>query len=293
MDLALKALVALCSVLFGLLGLVITSLAVLMSPAHGNGGDVAPVPAPIVVPAPPPAPPVEPAKPSKPKRPVILPWNAGDPFQGVSQRPPNAVLGGLTSPDGKETIMLDLQPHLRLKNTGGMGPRGPGTGAGLCVFTSINHAAFVQNVRCLQDLQKRMTREPGGGYPQKVDQYLGKFCPELSGKYSQLASLKATPDDMALLRDVLESGRLPCITYDGTLDPHYNYQHIEHMLNLVHLSPNWAAVLDNNFIGDKDIVWMTPAGLAWMLTAAHTRPGWVCVLHAPGRLPIPRNAKGE
>lgn len=302
MDLFLRVAAVLGSMLFALLGLIVTAVAVMTGlthhPASGSTLDTAPVVVPAIpVPAPAPAPTPSPS-PDKPdqnkpsKRRAILPWNAGDPFQGV-QRPPNAVEGGLTSPDGKETVMLDLQPALRLKNTGGMGRGGPGTGAGLCVFTSLNHAAFVQHVKCLQDLQKRMMSEPGGGYPQKVDQYIKRFCPDMVGKYTQLANFKATPEDLTLLRDVLLSGRLPCITYDGTLDPHYHYQHIEHMVNLIHLSPDWAAILDNNFIRDNQIIWMKPAALAWMLTAGHSRPGWVVVFHAPGRLPIPHNSHSK
>ena len=247
-------------------------------------GDAAPTmpQTPVFVPFQVPAPsPIQPDN-KKPRRP-LLPWRAGDQAMEAGT-PAMATIGsGLKSPDGTEEVIVDLPKHVRLKNTGGMGPRGPGSGDGLCVFTSINHMAFWQSVTCLQDLQQKMTHEPGGGYPQKVDQMLVRYCPDIKGHYVQ-----NTDCTLEYIRDVLESGRLVGITYSGELDPHY-HQHIEHMLNCIHLSEKWAAVLDNNFIADKDIVWMRPDALSYMNTSGHRRKGWAVVLLAPGPLPIPRN----
>src|SRR5438034_1317674 len=88
-------------------------------------------------------------------------------------------IGGNTSPDGKEEILCDLPGAEQLHNTGGMGPRGPGTGAGLCVFTSIEHTGRFQNEATLIGFQKKMTHEPGGGYPDKVDAMLAKYAPSV------------------------------------------------------------------------------------------------------------------
>jgi hypothetical protein len=238
-------------------------------------------PVPFAVPYPVPAPSPTPDD-KKPHRRPFLPWRAEDNVGAA--KPPNAIIGGLTSPDGTETVMLDLPPACRLKNTGGMGKGGPGTGSGLCVFTSLNHAAFWQSMPCLYDLQSKMTHEPGGGYPDKVDAMLARFCSEIKGQYVQ-----NTDCSLNFLRDVIESGRMPGITYDGTLDPHYQYHHIEHMVNCVSLTNAWAVVLDNNSIADNQLVWMKPEALDWMLTAGHTRKGWGVVFKAPGPLPIPRN----
>jgi hypothetical protein len=67
---------------------------------------------------------------------------------------------------------------------------------------------------------------------------------------------------------------------------------IAHMTNLVHLdppeaSPRWAAVLDNNFIGDNEIVWLTVDDLKsrWL----GNQGGWAVVLLAPRAPLAPRN----
>ena len=56
----------------------------------------------------------------------------------------------------------------------------PGKGLGLCVFTSIQYAAWWQDVRVLHDLQSKMKTQKGGGWPEKVDQVLGKSRPRSS-----------------------------------------------------------------------------------------------------------------
>ena len=127
-----------------------------------------------------------------------------------------------------------------------------------------------------------MTHEPGGGYPQKVDQMLVRYCPDIKGHYVQ-----NTDCTLEYIRDVLESGRLVGITYSGELDPHY-HQYIRAHAQLYPLERrSGARVLDNNFIADKDIVWMRPDALSYMNTSGHRRKGWAVVLLAPGPLPIP------
>src|SRR5262245_53923587 len=69
--------------------------------------------------------------------------------------------GGPLAPDGKTEVTCDIPVELRQKNTGGW------DGAGLCVFTSIEHSARFQNERRLWDFQKNMRSERGGGYPEK------------------------------------------------------------------------------------------------------------------------------
>src|SRR5229473_2691811 len=130
-------------------------------------------------------------------------------------------IGGKTSPDGKEIIICDLPGSEHLKNTGGVGPRGPGTGAGLCVFTSIELAGRYQNEISLVGFQKKMTHEPGGGYPDKVDQMLAKYAPNVI--YVQYAG-----KDVTLLKLALKTGRMVCVTYGYS--PRYGGP-IAHMVN--------------------------------------------------------------
>ena len=68
----------------------------------------------------------------------------------------DAKVGGDSAPDGTP-VQIDMPQNLRMHNTGGR------DGSGLCVFTSINHAAIWQNVAQLKDFQKWMKSKPGGG----------------------------------------------------------------------------------------------------------------------------------
>src|SRR5258707_764691 len=72
-------------------------------------------------------------------------------------------LGGPTGPDGKTEVVCDLPVSERMRNSGGR------DGAGLCVFTSVQNAARYQNEGRLVNFQADMRKEPGGGYPAKLD----------------------------------------------------------------------------------------------------------------------------
>jgi len=173
-----------------------------------------------------------------PENPIRKPWR---PFrEGVED-----FREGETGPKGEEPI-CDLPLSLRMKNTGGMGPGGPGTGSGLCVFTSINHSAFFQQCEALFNFQKQMTREPGGGYPEKVDAMIAKYAP--GTQYVQ-----HTGGDEDFLKLALKTGRMPGVTYAGR-DNRYGGP-IAHMVNLIYLDENSACILDNNF--PTKPLWMT------------------------------------
>jgi hypothetical protein len=180
------------------------------------------------------------------------------------------VLGGNVSPDGKTTVQIDVPAAMRNKNL-------PGTdGGGLCVWASITHAAKYQSIAPLTDLLQQMTRKPGGGWPQRVDQ-------ELSARPVDYGQYEG--QDLTVISAALLAGKLPSVTYNGH-DPHYPNRSISHMVNCVCLTPQWAAVLDNNFIGANDIVWMTPQEFAQRWTGKGG--GWAVVLFGPkANLPMP------
>jgi len=187
-------------------------------------------------------------------------------------------LGG-TSRDGIKASLL-LPRSERLKNTGGSdGPRGPGSGSGLCVFTSIAHAARWQNVDSLKDFQAWMRFRPGGGYPAKVDDMIARYTTEQG--VAKPAYLQYEGLDTDLVRAAVESGRMPCVTYDGR-DPHYR-GHIEHMVNVIGFSDRWVVVLDNNFVDDAGLVWLTPAEFKdrFVGQGGRGRQGWAVVLLQP------------
>jgi hypothetical protein len=182
-------------------------------------------------------------------------------------------VGGRTSPDGSEQIMIDLPGSEQLKNTGGR------DGAGLCVFTSITHAGRWANETSLFDFQQKMKSEQGGGWPEKVDQMMQKYAPSVD--YVQYSG-----PDPSIIKLALHTGRMPCVTYGYS--PRYGGSgRISHMVNCVHLSEKWAAVLDNNFPGETTYEWMTPQEFQyrWQLGGG----GWVVVVCHEGPPPIPVN----
>lgn len=153
-------------------------------------------------------------------------------------------VGGPTAPDGRTQVICDLPVDQRTRNVGGR------DGLGLCVFSSIGHSARWQNERRLVNFQKQMRAEPGGGWPEKVDRMIEKY-----GKGTRYVQYEG--GDPSILELALKTGRMPGVTYDGR-DPHYGGR-IAHMVNLVYIDKDKAAVLDNNFVepAEQSIVWMS------------------------------------
>jgi hypothetical protein len=209
---------------------------------------------------------ISPSKPAPAPQPPPKPRTPWDDSEKLT-------VGGPVSPDGKTEIQCDLPVAQRTKNVGGT------DGAGLCVFSSIGHAARWQNEKRLVDFQEKMKKEPGGGYPEKVDRMIAKY-----GKGTQYIQYEGK--DPTLLKLALKTGRMPSVTYDGH-DPHYGmHSYIAHMVNLVYLDDAQACILDNNFIGDNDFVWMTTKEFYDRWTGDG---GWAVVLLAPPPPPVPKN----
>jgi hypothetical protein len=180
-------------------------------------------------------------------------------------------VGGRTSPDGAEQLQIDLPASEHLKNVGGK------DGSGLCVFTSVEHSGRWQNVEQLHGFQGKMRKEEGGGWPEKVDKMVAKYAPGTT-------YLQYSGDDTSLLKLALKTGRMPAVTYGYS--PRYGGSgRIAHMVNLVHLTPKWAAILDNNFPGEDKYEWMAPAEFTrrWKLGGG----GWAVFLLSPPPPPPP------
>lgn len=183
-------------------------------------------------------------------------------------------VGGRTSPDGAEQIQIDLPGKEQLKNVGGR------DGAGLCVFTSLEHSGRWQNVEQLTGFQSKMKKEEGGGWPEKVDKMVSKYAPGIT-------YLQYQGNDPTLLKLALKTGRMPAVTYGYS--PRYGGSgRIAHMVNLVHFSDKWTAVLDNNFPGENNYEWMAPVEFVrrWKLGGG----GWAVFLLAPPPPPAPAPA---
>jgi hypothetical protein len=157
----------------------------------------------------------------------------------------DAVEGGPIDPATGVEIMIDLPGESHMKNKGGS------DGAGLCVYTSVNHAAYWQSVDELYDLQRWMTRYPGGSYPEKFDRSMQE---KTRGKFRDYLNITGREQCRELCRRALASGRMVSTTY-GYSDRYG--EAVAHMVNLVHLSSGRACILDNNFPGENRYEWMS------------------------------------
>lgn len=171
-----------------------------------------------------------------------------------------------------QPIDVELPQRFHLKNRGGS------DGSGLCVFASLSHAGVWHNDPVSQGMFQFMFTRPGGGYPSKVDamyqaaaRQAGKPVPEY---------IQHTGGDMEFLKLAIKTGRYPSVTYAG-YDGVYYAGRVAHMVNLVHLSDQWAAIHDNNYPGKW--LWMSPSEFEsrWKAMGG----GWAVVLLKPGKPP--------
>lgn len=185
--------------------------------------------------------------------------------------------------DGTE-VQVDLPRVLHVKNVGGS------DGAGLCVFTSIQHSAYWQRVEPFQGFQAFMRSQRGGGWPEKVDAMAKMLCTK-QGVEKPLY-LQVQSNDLDVLRLACKTGRMPAITYAYSPTKRYGGQKIAHMVNLVAAGvgqgpdgKGWWVILDNNY----------PGSYEWMSEAEFTRAyrggaqGWCVILLDPAPPPPPRN----
>ena len=223
----------------------------------------------------------------EPVKPLVKPWfprrpcppNRPCPGEDAAERlafpPVGAItLGGPVGPGGVE-VACDLPVELRKKNIGSHVD-----GAGMCVATSIMHAARYQSVPELWNLQEQAAKMPGGAYPAKVDMYFAKFAPGVS-------FLQYEGHETTILELALRTGRLPSVTYDGR-DVRYGGARIAHMVNAVALTETQAAILDNNFVSPpNEILWLSRQEFLSRWTGG--RSGWAVILLSESPPPPPRS----
>ena len=79
---------------------------------------------------------------------------------------------------------------------------------------------------------------------------------------------------------------MACVTYAGRDGVRYPGP-IAHMVCLVHFDDRWACLLDNNGVGENQLLWMTPSDFVrrWRGGGA----GWAVVFLAPPPPWPPRN----
>lgn len=176
------------------------------------------------------------------------------------------------SPSGVAAT-VDLPASQHIKNVGGS------DGAGLCVFTSTQHAARWHNLSYMEGFRTWMERKPGGGWPEKLDKMLAQFCRE-KGVPVPLY-VQHTGGDEAFLDLAIHTDRMPCVTYAGRDD--FYRGRIAHMVNLAHIDGTTAAIIDNNRPGSW--VWMTRA--EFLQRWRDNDGGWAVVFLDPPPPPHP------
>lgn len=193
-----------------------------------------------------------------------------------------ASVGSWISPDGKERAKCQIPGRLHQKNTGGS------DGAGLCVFASLKHAGHHNSIRAFQEIFDWMRRHPGGGYPSKVDAMMKRMCEEKGIEVPQY--LQVESKDLEILKLACKNRLMPSVTYSKSPTGRYGGATISHMVTLVHASDNWFAILDNNYIGENSIEWMTPQ--EFLRTYAYSGNGWsVIPLSGQAPPPMPHNGR--
>lgn len=193
----------------------------------------------------------------------------------------SATIGGKLAPDGKSEIAIDLPGSQHLKNVGGS------DGAGLCVFTSISHAARWSRVELLENFRDWMRKYPGGGWPEKVDTMIGKIAKEKGVPPPLYMQVQGGREKLDLLRAALASNRMVCVTYSFSPTGRYGGKRIAHMVNLVHLDDKYACILDNNYPGENAYEWISVDQFVQTFTGG--KSGWAVILIDAGPPPLPWN----
>lgn len=264
---------------WGWIFLATAAVGVIAVAVYDRPATVAPAPAP----APPPCPDGK-CPPRKPWGDRPAPAREAEKWRvdGVDFRA-GAVISGPIFPDGTE-IQCDYPGDRHRRNTASHG-------LGLCVFTSIHHAADWQDIPTLLEMPKWLIDSgiPGGGYPSKVTQLIARLSKERGASVPDYFQIEASADEaFPLLRAATRSGRMVCITYYRSPTGRYGGSRISHMVNLPHLCEKWAAVLDNNYPGADKYEVMSPAELRSAACGSDGRL-WAIVFAAPGPPPVPHH----
>lgn len=195
----------------------------------------------------------------------------------------DAKVGGKVAPDGKTEIQIDLPGSQQSKNIGSPPPNGPGC----CVFRSIDHAARWQNLPALQQFPEWMVSKhiAGGGWPAKVSELIPEIAADRKLPVPDYVQVQGS--DLTILKLATATGRMPAVTYGISPTGRYGGSRIAHMVNCVHATDTYFAVLDNNYIGESNYEWMSPTEFSQSYTI--NGGGWAVILLDVGPPPAPRN----
>jgi hypothetical protein len=213
------------------------------------------------------------SQPKKPRQPNKSSWVNGVEYDGVP-------------------ITCDLAESQQMKNIGSRLD-----GAGMCVFSAIEMAARYQNLEQMRGWRNWCAAKyRGGGWPQKVDQCLAAWF-KLKGiepiPYLQYLGKEPEP----LLALINRTNRMGSVTYGFSpryIDARNPSGLIGHMVNNVLYENKYGTVLDNNFIGDRNLEWMPKEELVRRMRLqpnGQVGAAWVFVWLPPGAPPPPKGKR--
>jgi hypothetical protein len=169
-------------------------------------------------------------------------------------------------------VVVDLPKEQHVRNFGA-----PEDGQGLCVFASMDMAARWHHMHELIDVIHKVRK--GGGWPEKVRDVIGELAPQRHFVQYEGVSPSILDASMAARSPV-------CVTYGYS--PRYGNQTIYHMVILVHLDAEWAAIVDNNFPGTFEWMSRTEFIKRWCHPG---HKGWAYTFLEAPPPPIPRSAE--
>ena len=185
----------------------------------------------------------------------------------------SASVGGLNGPTGERAI-CDLPESQHLRNAAGR------DGSGLCVFTSLDHSGRWHNNEVLIGMRDYMKQFPGGGWPEKVDEYVQRRAKQIGKPVPKYVHIQSTRD-LDLVERAVKAGFLVCVTYYRSPSGRYDGRTIYHMVNLISAGApekETYAILDNNY--PRSIEWLTREEFlkAWTL---HGQQAWAIIILEP------------
>lgn len=199
------------------------------------------------------------------------------PFQQTGIDQELAKISGLTSPDGKEKLQIQLPESHHQRNSVGIDHKG------LCVFASMKHAGDWQNDKLFLAIFDWMKKNNGGGSPAKVDAMIKQLAKEQGLPIPNYVQVEET--DMEILKLAVKNNMMPCVTYGYSPTGRYAGKKISHMVNCVHATNNWFAVLDNNYPGENQIEWMDEATFKRVTADTAGKAWFIILLTEPPPLP--------
>ena len=188
-------------------------------------------------------------------------------------------VGGKLAPDGTE-IQIDLPGYEHRHNIASRGQ-------GCCTQTSMHHSARWQNVPQLMEFHTWVQQKglPGGSYPQEMAKRIKMIAKDRGLPEPSYIQVEGGREVLDILKAACASGRMPGVTYSFSPTGRYGGARISHMVSLVHMDDKYAAILDNNYEGDRNYEWLTIDEFVRTFTGG--RAGWAIVLLDPGPQRLP------